>query len=442
MKLWSEDYASNTAIRVPGGDDWTYGDLTQATVDFSSSFGDARRLAFVWCDNGLDSVIACISAFAAGHVVFMGDSSGPRDELEDTFEPELVFTPEHGWRVDSESARTPLHPDLGLLLSTSGSTGRPRLVRLSRAAVEANAASISEYLELDARERAPLNLPLSYAYGLSILTSHLRSGASLVCTGTGVLSREFWDAFESSKCTSLAGVPYTWEMLLRLGLERLPLESASTFTQAGGHLSTNSKRKIIEFCGERVRFFVMYGQTEATARMSYVPPAELQKHIESVGIAIPRGSLSLEPLDDANEVIYEGPNVMMGCAASRADLTLGDDLKGRLETGDFGYFDADGFLVLTGRRGDFIKIFGKRVELAWVEESMNNRFNGSIRVAGEEDRLVVATDNSRADAILEFAVAELRLHRRAVEVVELEKFPTLPSGKVDRSRLLELAGPK
>lgn len=438
MKLWSIDDTS-TVIIDPQGEDWSYEDLAHAARDLVLAHGDQRRLAFVWCDEGIDATIAVISAMVAGHVVFIGDASSPRGALEEVFEPELVFAPESGWQVFADEARNELHPDLGLLLSTSGSTGRPRLVRLSYSAIEANAASIATYLELDKDEVAPLNLPLSYAYGLSILTSHLYAGATLVRCETSVMSREFWDAFEDSKCTSLAGVPYTWQMLLRLSLDRLPLDSVRTFTQAGGHLSPASRRKILEWCGDRVRFFVMYGQTEATARISYVPPAALGDHIDCVGIAVPGGELSLEPRDGRHEVIYEGPNVMMGYARERADLGREDELGGRLETGDFGHFDDDGFLVLEGRRGDFVKIFGERVELGWIEDSLRSVLDSVVCVVGEEDRLVIAVEGGDEESIRATA-GELGLHPRALEILVLESLPTLSSGKVDRRKLLELAG--
>ncbi len=159
-----------------------------------------------------------------------------------------------------------------MLLNTSGSTGSPKLVRLSGQNLQANAVSIVSYLGLTADERPITSLPMAYSYGLSVINSHLLAGATLVLNEHGVLRREFWDSLDRYSCTSFAGVPYTYQMLLQTGLLKKRGATLRTLTQAGGALAETYVRQMNDLARQRgFKFFVMYGQTEATARISYLP---------------------------------------------------------------------------------------------------------------------------------------------------------------------------
>jgi long-chain acyl-CoA synthetase len=181
-------------------------------------------------------------------------------------------------------------PGLSLLLSTSGTTGSPKFVRLSESNLVSNAESIARYLELGPGERSMAHLPLHYSYGLSVLNSHLRAGATVVLSRAGLLQPAFWRVMAQERCTSLAGVPYTFSMLTRLRFERMSLPCLRTLTSAGGALDMASVLRYDSLMkGRAGRLFVMYGQTEATARMSYLPPECLPEKAGSVGVAIPGG---------------------------------------------------------------------------------------------------------------------------------------------------------
>ncbi len=166
-----------------------------------------------------------------------------------------------------------LHDDLALLLSTSGSTGSPKLVRLSHENLIANAAVIAEYLGIRETDRAATTLPMSYCYGLSVIHSHLLVGAGLILTEHSVVDDEFWELFRRHRGTAFAGVPYTFELLERAGFDTIDLPDLRYVTQAGGRMPPERVRRFAEL-GERKGFdlFVMYGATEATARMAYLPP--------------------------------------------------------------------------------------------------------------------------------------------------------------------------
>jgi len=224
-----------------------------------------------------------------------------------------------------------------LLLTTSGSTGSPKLVRLSAKNLQSNAAAIAEYLGLTREERAITVLPMNYTYGLSVINSHLHSGARILLTNAPVIQKPFWEFFHLQEATSLVGVPYTYAMYHRMGLFKMELPSLRYMTQAGGKLPAAMVKEFAQWARTRgIRFFVMYGQTEATARMSYLPPDRVIEKTASVGVAIPGGRFSI--LDANNreitqsgvdgELVYRGPNVSLGYAESRADLEKEDENNG------------------------------------------------------------------------------------------------------------------
>ncbi|GAA3227409.1 AMP-binding protein [Actinocorallia longicatena] len=316
------------------------------------------------------------------------------------------------------------HPDLAVLLATSGSTGDPKLVRLSRRAVTANAESIAEALGIDAGEVAPTTLPLYYSYGLSVLNSHVVRGATVVFEASGFMSRSFWDAVDAHRATSLAGVPAQYEMLRRLRFDPAAHPSLRALTQAGGRL----RPELAAEFAARLPLHIMYGQTEATARMAVLPPEEFTARPGSAGRAIPGGSLEIRD----EQVLYRGPNVMMGYAENAADLARGDDLGGVLATGDLGRLDADGYLTLTGRLKRIGKVFGTRLNLDDVERMAGGL--GAVAAVSHGDRVVIWAE--RADeAALARAAGELadrlRLHHSGFDVRSLDALPLLGNGKID-----------
>jgi acyl-CoA synthetase (AMP-forming)/AMP-acid ligase II len=318
-----------------------------------------------------------------------------------------------------------VHPGLALLLTTSGSTGDPKLVRLSRSAVLANAEQVAESLGITGDDVAITTLPLFYSYGLSVLNSHLLRGATVILERTGIMQRDFWAAVGEHRVTSAAFVPYQYEMLRRLRFDPAKHPSLRTITQAGGRLRTDL---VTDFAGRMDavggRMFVMYGQTEAAPRMACLPVSVLPDRIGSVGRAVPGGSFTVE--DD--EVVYRGPNVMMGYAETAADLARGDDLGGVLRTGDLGRLDEDGFLFLTGRIKRMGKVFGVRINLDDVERQF------PVAAVAGDDRLHVFAENLAADEAraLRTKIAEwLGTHFTGVDVRSVSSLPLLANGKTD-----------
>jgi acyl-CoA synthetase (AMP-forming)/AMP-acid ligase II len=339
------------------------------------------------------------------------------------------------------------HPDLALMLATSGSTGSPRLVRLSRRAVHANATGIATALSIGPDETAPTSLPLFYSYGLSVLNSHLVAGAAVLLVDGGVLSRDFWQAFDRYGATSLSGVPYSYEMLDKIRWSPAKHPTLRTMTQAGGRL----RNELVDAFHQKMsavggHFQPMYGQTEATARITVLPVGELPGRLGSPGRALPGGRLSVRTDGGGEsrapgvvgEVFYHGSNVMMGYAENGTDLSRGDDLGGVLATGDLGYLDEDGFLFLTGRLKRIGKVFGVRVNLDDIEKLVTQAVEGGIgpvAAVPSGDKVILwcegELDSARRAEIAKLLAERMKLHRSGFDVRDIQPLPLLSSGKVD-----------
>ena len=219
------------------------------------------------------------------------------------------------------------------------------------------------------------------SFGISILNSHLVSGATILLTDKSIAQKEFWNFIKQEKATSLSGVPYTFEMLKRLRFFRMDLPSIKTITQAGGKLRADLVKEYIDGAiATNKQFIVMYGQTEATARMSYLPWEVASEKYASIGVAIPGGVFELQDenlkvitcCDVDGELVYRGANVSMGYAETQSDLTKGDENNGILYTGDIARRDADGYYYITGRMKRFVKVFGNRVNLDAIEQILKS----------------------------------------------------------------------
>jgi len=232
--------------------------------------------------------------------------------------------------------------------------------------------------------------------------------------------------------TSMAFVPSQYEMLRRLRFDPAKYPTLRTLTQAGGRLRTEL---VTEFAQKMAtvggRLFVMYGQTEAGPRMATLPSDRLADKLGSVGPALPGGTFTIEN----GEVVYRGPNVMMGYADTAADLAKGDEQGGVLHTGDLGRIDEDGFLHLTGRSKRMGKVFGVRINLDDVEKNFP-----VAAVAGDDQLIVFAQGLADSDArALRSKIADwLGTHVTGVVVRGVDALPLLPNGKVDY-RALEAA---
>jgi len=422
----------------------TFGDLRRRVEARGRELGAVRRLVLLEAAHDVDSVVTYLAALAGQHpVLLLGPGELERSaHLVATYLPDVVHDAA-GLRELRPGTAHELHPDLALLLSTSGSTGSPKLVRLSLDNLVANARSIADYLPVRSTDRAITSLPLHYCYGLSVLNSHLLSGAGVVLSDLSVADECFWDLVGEHGVTSLSGVPHTFELLAASGFERRDLHSLRYLTQAGGRMDPARVHELAELGRERgFDLFVMYGQTEATARMAYVPSDLVAARPGAIGVAVPGGRLTLEPLegeqgnlpDGVGELVYEGPNVMLGYAGSPEDLALGRTVT-RLRTGDLGRLGPDGLLEVVGRRSRCAKILGLRLDLDRVERLLAER-GLRARVVSDDQRLCAFVDRPRIQARVRAALGELTtLPPGALLVERVEELPLTATGKPDHATL-------
>ncbi|SCL29197.1 Acyl-CoA synthetase (AMP-forming)/AMP-acid ligase II [Micromonospora rhizosphaerae] len=427
----------------------SYAELADRVAELAARLGPARRLVLLAGANRLDELVAYLATLAAGHPLLLvpGDKDAATAELARAYDPDVVIRPVGGELLVDElrpTSRHELHPELALLLSTSGSTGSPKLVRLSSANLQANAEAIASYLDIRDTDRAATTLPLHYCYGLSVVNSHLLRGAALVLTDLSVSDRCFWDLFRAARGTTLAGVPYTFDLLDRVGFDRMRLPHLRQVTQAGGRLDPHRVARYAAL-GRRDgwRFFVMYGQTEATARMAYLPPELAESRPEAIGVPVPGGSFRLRPLPDwpspdTGELVYSGPNVMLGYAERPADLALGRTVD-ELHTGDVARRGPDGLYEIVGRAAGFTKLFGLRIDPQRVEAYLRRDGVEAYCVGTDRELVVAATGGPDPERVRRLAAAAAGLPTRAVRVHLLAELPRLSSGKPDYRAVRALA---
>lgn len=447
----------NIAIISDKGEEVTYGEL----LNFSLGI-DKRSLVFILCKNTVESLLGYVYCLNNNIVPLLLDSQMDKDlliNLVNIYNPKYLWMPKENNYFDFKTSSEykgykllktnlsefKLHDDLALLLTTSGSVGSPKLVRQSYNNITSNAKSIAQYLEINSNERPITNLPMNYTYALSIINSHLIKGATILLTNKTIMEKEFWDFLKEQKATSIAGVPYTYEILKKLKFLQRDIKSLKTMTQAGGKLSKELHKEFADYAEKNnKRFYVMYGATEATARMSYLPHEKSLEKCGSIGIAIPGGEFSLvdyngEAIATPNEVgelVYRGDNVTLGYAECGEDLIKGDEFNGVLLTGDMASFDEDGYFYVVGRKKRFIKVFGNRVNLDECEQIIKNSFHVQCACTGKDDKMdIFIMDANLKNDIQKFISEKTVLNKSAFKVNMIEKIPVNESGKTDYKRL-------
>ena len=447
-----ENFKDNIACITPSGEQVSYGELQALTARIISNL-KPYQLVFSMCSNTIGSVAGYISFVNNDDATLMLDSHIERsafDALYQTYLPRYVWAPKEFsspkgaekdyilWEIMSNES--PVSDKLSVLLTTSGSTGSPKLVRLSKENLMSNALSIVEYLNITANERPVTGLPMYYSFGLSIINSHVLVGATLLLTPSSYVEREFWQFANDNSFTSFSGVPYTFEIMKKLKLWKIPMPTLRTLTQAGGKLSNELLQFFIEKYEPRgVKFFLMYGQTEATARMSYLDPKYSIIKLGSIGKGIPGGTFSLvdndgKVIEDANEVgelVYEGANVSLGYAECADDLMKDDENHGCLHTGDLAYRDKDGFYFIIGRKKRFLKLFGNRISLDYVETFLKEKLKECVCVGDDSKLIIYTTDIDYVENdIIDFIVTRTKIVRTVFSVRHINEIPHSESGKI------------
>ena len=463
MFLSEVNNANNVALIESNGNVVTYSHLYKCILEFSSFF-TGRHLIFIIGETELAVIVSYLSSVESNIVPLLLSpkiNNKLLTNLVNIYKPKYIFKkeskPHKGFQVVStykgysffisiKCEEIKLHNDLALLLTTSGSTGSPKLVRLTKKNLISNAKSICSFLKITPNDRAISSLPFNYSYGLSVINSHLSCGASIVLSNASMMERDFWNLINRHLVTSIAGVPYNYEMILRLGIEKLGLTSVKKMTQAGGRLDPKKIDMINQSLSlKKIKFYIMYGQTEATARIAYLPPEDINRKLGSIGKSIPGGKLWIEDtngniIDKNNvigELVYSGENVSMGYAKSLKDMELGYSNSGALKTGDLARLDNEGYFFIEGSTNRFVKLFGNRISLDSVEKIvLDNGFENVVTGNAKKIDIYVIDNQNLSLEMLGAKISEIiGINKIAINVNTINEFPRLNNGKIDYNLL-------
>ena len=436
-------------------------------IQSSSKRYSGRPLFLLVCDNSFENLVIYLSCLRCKlPVILAGRQDENRlGELVKKFAVKYIWLPENRkicfgkpsgkryghyllYRNESMVKYLRAATDLALLLPTSGSEGDSKLVMLSYDNIAANTSSIIEALNIWQDDRAAIMLPLCYSYGLSVVHTHLQAGAALLIPKSSMATPQFWRFLDGEHVTSLAGVPSVYELVRKLKI----LEGTYAFsqlrimTQAGGALRLETQKYLLE-CLKRwdrkIHFAIMYGQTEATARITSFFLEEHETCLGSVGRVIPGGRLWIEGDGKQGEICYRGANVFMGYAQDFKDLVSDVPSKGEehvLHTGDTGYLDEEGYLYVTGRKSRFAKVNGYRIGLDGLQEEVSRTLGCQVFCVGrwlEEREKIIFCWTDYTISVSEFEKILWKDRRLVGGFVlrPLESFPLKENGKVDYSQL-------
>lgn len=401
-KLFSkfEKNKNNIALIDLDGHEYSYKDVIDKNEYIASKL-EKNSLVILICSNSADAIIAYTTLLRFNFLVILLDESFDKEYVKSVikkFKPQYIFYPKNNFQGDFTNSDSNLislksynilktnykkflyNNKNCLLLTTSGSTHNPKFVRLSAENLKNNSDSIIDYLKIKKNYVAITTMPMGYSYGLSILNTYLEVGAQIVLNKNSVFEKNFWDKVLKYKVNSLNGVPQFYELLKKINFHKFNLKTFKYLTQAGGkidkvvlnYLKNLSKKKLI-------KLFIMYGQAEASPRMSYLRINKKNaSKINSIGRGLKNSKFKLidekgKKITKANkvgEIVYYGKNVCLGYANNTNDLNKGDINKGILLTGDLAYRDKENYYYLVGRKNRISKIFGIRINLEDIEKKM------------------------------------------------------------------------
>jgi len=458
LKIFSnlKKFLNNIALINDDGKQYTYSKILNYADKISIKIKGRSTILFI-CKNSIESIVGYLSFIKRGCVLILVDNKIKKNNLSNIlskFRPKYIFHPNQNkfnfkkifLFKNYSLSKTNLKIDykinnkLTLLISTSGTTGNSEFVRQSYKNLESNINSIVKYLNIKSNDRAITTMPMNYVYGLSIVNSHLSQGSSIMLTEKKIVDRGFWEFFKKFKATTFGGVPFIFEVLKKLKFKKMNLPSLRYITQAGGKMDEDLLSEFIEICKKRKKkFIVMYGQTEATARMSYLSWKNSKTKIGSIGKPIPEGKFFLEDKNGkiitksniVGELIYKGKNVCLGYAKNRFDLIKGDENKGTLKTGDLAKKDSKSFYYIIGRKKRFVKIFGHRINLEHIEEILKNK-GCNCPCIGDDKKINIYIEKNKINKnkVEKIILENTNLNKQYFSIILINKIPRNKSGKV------------
>ncbi len=452
------------AIRDDSGYILTYREVCD-TINIFKALDLPRCVIFCLCESCAGSLVGYLSFLNNGQVPLLLSANmdeGLRTNLEQTYLPSYYWAPERkaeeitgeilfsAWGyvlLKTGNAPYPLHEKLSMLLTTSGSTGSPKLVRHKYGNLEANAANVAKAFSWTVKENGICDLPMNYTMGLNVINSYLVTGASVLMVKANLMDPEFWKFIKEQEGTSFTGVPFSYEVMRRIGFDKMDLPKLHTLAEGGGKLTDRMFKWIASFCKNNgKRFCATFGTSETSARMAFLNPALALEKIGSIGKPIPKGEMFLvdeEKNKDGSatgELAYRGPNVTMGYALCKDDLLKDDEFCGEYHTGDIAKRDSEGYYYVIGRKGRFLKLFGLRVSLDETERILKMQYPSVDFVCtGDDERMnIFMTSNELKEQIVPFISGKTNIHNSAFKVFVIDEIPRNDYGKVKFTKLDEI----
>ena len=455
-----KDFKKNTALITEDGKNISYENLLIASNQFASKISE-RCLIFILIDNDLESITALIGSEISNSAIMLLSPNINNEaliKLINSYNPEYIFL-NTKLKIKIENydeifsyynyellkikkiILKEINDELFLLQTTSGSTGSPKNVKLSYDNVLSNTNSIIKDLNISNNDVCITTLPPSYVYGLSIINTHLKVGAKIVLNKSSIIEKNFWKKLTLNDVNNFGGVPYIYEILIKIGLKKEFFKSLKYTTVAGGYLDNSLKLSILDFYDDlNISLITMYGAAEATSRMSYLPAKYARKKNGSIGIPVSDGTFLLKNESKEiikkpyfnGEIIFKGKNVCMGYANSSKDLLKSDVNKSILTTGDIGYFDEDGFFYIVGKKNRYIKIVGNRISLDEIEKIIYEYGYKNVCSQKTKDTLDIYVNKKNIEKKINTYVSKYtNLHKNLFRVHYIKSFPMTKNNKID-----------
>ena len=449
------DNSSNKiAIIDEDGSELSYNFLKSKILDFKKLF-QSRGLVFLDADNDFFSLsvyCACLELNLPIALIDNFQTLNDDKSLINSYLPKYIFTKKELIHESYEKQDNSdnynmyvyikkfisLSNKISLLISTSGTLSNKKFVILSKKNLITNTDQIIDYLKITNKDVTITTLPFSYSYGLSIINTHIFKRSKIVLNNLSVIERDFHNKVNKFKVSSFGGVPFTYTILNKINFFKKELPYLRYVTQAGGKIKDQDFINVYEATSKKnIKFFIMYGQTEASPRISYVPYKHLPEKKNSIGIAVKNSKLKilnkkgtvLKKSFTEGEIIFNGKNIFIGYSNSYLDLKNKKKEIHTLLTGDIGYFDDDGFFYVSGRKKRIIKIFGQRINLDQIDRHLNKKFK--CYSMEYKDKLIVYTENkSSNEKIYKYLNQIVNLNKNYITVQYINSFEKNANGKI------------
>lgn len=327
-----------------------------------------------------------------------------------------------------------INKKLALLISTSASTGSQKFVRISHNNLIDNTQKIVKALKISSSDTSITTMPPNYTYGLSVINTHLLQGGNIILTNNSVFEKNFWEMVKNFKVTNINGVPYFYEILKKLKISREKLPNLKFFTSAGGGLDGDVyeyfKNFVLKF---NIKFFCMYGQTEATSRISILNYKDFHKKFGSLGKALDEGNLYIDKNKNTGELCYKGKNVCLGYAKNYKDLNKGDENKGILKTGDIAKKYKNDFYIV-GRKKRFAKVYGHRINLDEIQKKLQDSKMKCVCIE-KNNQVYLLTDNKKNINKIKKELEKQNLNQNYFKTLFVKQFIYNSNGKISYSMM-------